>query len=646
MTTSVGELPQEVRIRQQLESLRALGMRPVRSRADLETVIREIAASAASLLGVQRVSVWAFDGDNSLRCIAFQGPAAYPSALGQSLPADRAPRFFKAVRSERLFVSSDALHDGRLAGLEAHLAATGIRAMLSAPIITGSHRWGAICANQLDRARVWGADEENFLTSLADICAIAVSSFDRIEAEGRLSGLESQLRTLSGNPAGLYSAPISGSDELTGLPNRTTLYEGMRQAADRYRELAGPPYAIAVIDCDDLGKVNESLGKEGGDATLRALAVRLAETVAGRGLLARLRSDEFGLLLDRLDHPAAVDTVLNDLDLALRVPLQVFGRQVSMTLSMGVSLPQTADETTEDVLRNAATAMRRAKEQGGGRWLQFQPKMRADAVRRLEVETDLLAALASDQLRLSYQPIISPVNRRLTGFEALIRWHHPERGMIPPDQFIPQAEQSHLIFAIGDKTLEQACRQAAEWRRLLPDFPVTISVNLSARQLLDQNLIEIIDRHLKRFAVPPGAIKLELTETSIIANPAFAANQIAALRSRGIPVVIDDFGTGYSSFNHLADYEVDGLKIDKKFVHDLARSRLSKAIVKALMSLAKTLELEVVAEGVETDEVAAALREEGDASLQGWLFSPALPADQATDYLLEAARQRTSDAAD
>ncbi|MFD2263727.1 putative bifunctional diguanylate cyclase/phosphodiesterase [Lacibacterium aquatile] len=627
----------EQRIRQQIGSLRDLAARPVRTQAEFDAILGEIVTSAASLLNVGRASLWMFDDQQqSLRCVAFHGSADYPSAVGQQLPATKAPTYFAALRDDRLFVSNDTSRDFRLQGLEAHIAASNIRAMLDAPIVNGNHRWGAICVSDVEGARPWRSEEEGFLTSLADICAMAVAAFARAEAENRLSDMQARLSAMSG-VTGLEASV--DADRLTGLPGRSALYKGINGAADAFRALSGPPYALVVIDCDDLGKVNESLGKAGGDATLVALAARLAETVAERGLLARLRSDEFGLLLSTgIDRPGMLERVVEDLDNAMRLPLQVMGRAVSLTLSIGVAQPHSAEEATEEVLRNAATAMRKAKAMGGGRSMRYLPKMRADAVQRLEIETELLTALETDQLRLSYQPIMSANPHTLMGFEALIRWHHPVKGLIPPDEFIPHAEQSHLIFAIGDKTIGQACAQLAEWRRLAPNYPVTISVNLSARQLLDQNLVEMVDRHIQRHDVAPGSLKLELTETSIIANPAYAAAQISALRKRGIPVVIDDFGTGYSSFNHLADYEVDGLKIDKKFIYDLGKSRLSGAIVKALMSLAHSLELDVVAEGVETDEVAAELGREGKAALQGWLFAPALPAEQATQYLLSEAR--------
>lgn len=611
-------------------------MRPVRTQADFDAVLAEIVACAADLLNIGMASVWMFDEQQTrLRCVACQGRQG-ASLVGQQLDAEKAPAYIDALRNDRLFASNDTASDFRLAGLEAHVATSALKAMLDVPIVIGNRRWGVLCASDTDAARPWRSEEESFLASLADICAIAVAAFARAEAETRLSDTQAKLTALGGLAE---DEPAAEPDRLTGLPSRPTFYQGMKIASDAFRDLAGPSYALVVIDCDDLGKVNESMGIAGGDATLVALGARLAETVAGRGLLARLRSDEFGLLLSNgVERPGTVERMLEDLDNALRLPLQVMGRAVSMTLSIGVALPNSAEDAIEEVLRNASTAMRRAKALGGGRWMRYQPKMRADAVQRLEIETELLEALETDQLRLSYQPIMSSNPHTLIGFEALIRWHHPTKGMISPDDFIPHAEQSHLIFAIGDKTIGQACAQLAEWRRLAPNYPVTISVNLSARQLLDQNLVGMIERHLQRHNVAPGSLKLELTETSIIANPSYAAAQISALRKRGIPVVIDDFGTGYSSFNHLADYEVDGLKIDKKFVYDLGKSRLSGAIVKALMSLAHSLELDVVAEGVETDEVAAELGREGKAALQGWLFAPALPADQATQYLLSEAR--------
>ncbi len=615
--------PYERRIRRQMTVLADIGARPVRSQADLSACLNDVLLIASEMLQISRCSLWQFTPDGSgIECTAYVDDPGVPSIIGMMFTSRQFPEYFNEIRTHRLFISDNTLVDPRLSSLKHYFDGAWIGAILDAPILIGGQNWGVLCCEHRGGPRQWLVEEQSFVANLADCVAIAVSNLQRAEAEERLGQAEGRLRALLSTQE-LQIAAIA-IDPLTKLPNRDALRLRLNALVSERQA-----YAILCIDCDDLAKVNDSLGHAAGDLALSMLAQRLDHHATKFGMLARLRSDEFALLVPGVMKPADLETIAEVLLTEVRSPVTIDGHTLTQSISLGIALPDRLDDDPDEVIRNAATAMRRAKEQGGGTFTHFNPTMRHQAVARLRLEADLVAALSQDELQLFFQPIIALSDRRLVGFEGLVRWIHPSEGIIMPGQFIEQAEESSLILDIGAHLFHQACTQAARWRARLGAEAPTISINLSARQFADPALLRMIDTSLETTCVPGSALKLEVTETSILSHADLVLNQIHALRERGLAVVIDDFGTGYSSFSHLLQFPIDGLKIDKRFVSQIGQDRRSTAIVDAMITLARSLELNLVAEGIETPEVANYLTAHGCWGGQGYLFDRPLTAEAA-----------------
>lgn len=470
------------------------------------------------------------------------------------------------------------------------------------------------------------ADGSRFLAALS-LVALLDAATGEIRRHGSIEDL-TERRRLVGND-GLV-------DALTRLPNRAQFRERLK-AAERRRE-ADPSfgYGLLCLDCDQLQEVNEWLGHSGGDALLAALAHRLSGSVRDRDLFARLRSDEFVLLVEGMSDPAVLVTLAERLRSSLAMPLRVMGHDVFQSVSIGMAWSCESLDS-DAILRDASIAMHRAKDSGRGKILMFEPSMRTEAAQRLQIETDLRQSLERGEFEVVYQPIVSAGSGALLGFEALVRWNHPTRGFLTPAAFIPHAERSGLIVSLDRWVLDEACAQLARWRAEGGAEHLTMSVNLSPVGVGLPDLIEAVDASLARHGLPGSALKLELTETALLSEPTVVDAQLRALRSRGIAVMIDDFGTGYSSLSHLHRYPVDGLKIDRRFVASAAYDRMSGAIVTAVVTLARALDMSIVAEGVEDADQLAWLGDFPDLALQGFHFARPLSADLAGTMISDAA---------
>jgi diguanylate cyclase (GGDEF)-like protein len=624
---SVLTQPYERRIRRQMTVLADIGARPVRSQADLAVCLNDVLLTASEMLQISRCSLWQFSPDGSgIECTVYVDDPGVPSIVGVILTSDQVPEYFNEIRTHRLFMSDNTLADPRLSSLKSYLEEAWIGAMLDAPILIGGQNWGVLRCEHRGGPRQWLVEEQSFVTNLADCVAIALSNLQRAEAEERLGQAEGRLRALLSTQEQQIAAIMV--DPLTKLPNRNAFRLRLDALVSERQA-----YAILCIDCDDLAKVNDSLGHAAGDLALSVLAQRMDQHATKFGMLARLRSDEFALLVPGVTTPTVLEAIAEVLLAEVRSPVTIAGHTLTQSISLGIALPDRLDDDPDEVIRNAATAMRRAKEQGGGTFAHFNPKMRHQAVARLRLEADLVTALSRDELQLFFQPIIALSDRSLVGFEGLVRWIHPSEGILMPAQFIEQAEESSLILDIGAHLFHQACTQAARWRALLGAEAPTISVNLSARQFADPALLRIIDTSLETTGIPGSALKLEMTETSILSHADLVLSQIHALRERGLAIVIDDFGTGYSSFSHLLQFPIDGLKIDKRFVSQIGQDRRSTAIVDAIITLARSLELNLVAEGIETLEVVNYLTADGCWGGQGYLFDHPLTAEAAMERI-------------
>lgn len=424
---------------------------------------------------------------------------------------------------------------------------------------------------------------------------------------------------------------LSNHDALTALPNRLLYREHLQRAVARARaERSG--LGVLFLDLDDFSHYNDVLGHDGGDRLLLLVVERLMATGRGVDTIARVGGDEFALLLE--DHSggeAAAEMAQAMLEAVTR-PFEINGHEVQIGASVGIALYPMDGEDAEALMKNADVAMYRAIHEAPNGYRFFTPTMDSELTERRKLETDLRRAAMRGELVLHYQPIVTVTDRTIAGFEALVRWNHPEHGMIPPGRFIPLAEENGMIAPIGEWVLGEACRQARAWAdEGLPAVP--IAVNLSAVQMKRHDLPLLVRRLLTEARLPPGRLELELTETAMMEDAVAAGRVLSDVKAMGLGLAVDDFGTGYSSLGRLKRFPVCKLKIDRSFVADVAENDSDRAIARAIISLAHALDLKVVAEGVETEAQLAVLQAEQCDCVQGFLFSPGVPADQAAALL-------------
>jgi diguanylate cyclase (GGDEF)-like protein len=389
--------------------------------------------------------------------------------------------------------------------------------------------------------------------------------------------------------------------------------------------------ALLSLDLDRFTRINESLGHAVGDQVLVEVSRRVQGLLPGRDTLSRMGADEFTLVLDdEVDVP--VDLVAQHLIDALAEPLLLGGRSVYVSMCVGIALYPSDGLDAETLQRCADAALHQAKSQGRGVLRFSSPELTSRARERLEMEADLRQALASDELSLHYQPQVDLVSGALVGLEALVRWHHPERGLVMPNEFIPLAEESGLILPLGDWVLRSACRQISEWSASGLAPPHT-AVNVSAIQMNDGRLVASVSDALADSRIRPDQLELEITESFLMTDQDESIETVDALTGLGVGISIDDFGTGFSSLSYLQRLKVRRIKVDLSFVRDMTTNQGNASLVKAIISLGHSLAIEVVAEGVETEAQAALLRDDGCDTIQGYLLSKPLPAAEMTDYL-------------
>lgn len=421
-------------------------------------------------------------------------------------------------------------------------------------------------------------------------------------------------------------------DVLTGLPNRALFMDRLKHRLEHTKRHPEQLFAVLFIDLDRFKVVNDSLGHAVGDQLLIATAQRLQQCVRPEDTVSRLGGDEFAILLNEV----------RDVSDAIRVAERIEGRLVSTTMldavkrsttaSIGITLFNSNNTKPEDYLRDADTAMYRAKAMGGNRHQLFDSAMYANAVALLEMEGQLRHAVERREWLVEYQPIVSVKNGNISGLEALVRWLHPHRGLIPPMEFIPVAEETGLIIPMGEFVLRAACQQVKAWRDA--GFPkLWVSVNLSGRQFQDQNLVQKIKQVLQETGLPSDGLRLEVTESIAMRDLAYSIKVLKELKMLGVFVSLDDFGNGYSSLSYLKQFPLKVLKIDRSFIHDIIINQNSEAITTAIIFMARSLNLEVVAEGVETEEQLSFLKSKFCDEVQGYLFSKPLPAMELTNLL-------------
>lgn len=589
----------------------------------LASYLERVAAKAAAIFGASAAAI-ALVGDDRRCFIGGPTPPTWlardPGALIRSGPCSNV-----LESGEPLAVSDPPAENGTPARPnvpgEPRAGLLGVPAYMLAPLPvgTGDRPAGVFCV--LGAAgRIWTSEELARLAEHAAATAPALALRRRSQRTNR--GVERARRE-------------ELHDALTGLPNRALFMERLSQAVVRNRREQAP-FAVILLDLDHFRTINESLGHAAGDTLLTAVARRLLACARSGDTVARLGADEFALLIHRVGHAADAARVAERIQAGLAPPIDVDGYEVFTSASFGVVLETGGGAEAEHLLRSADLALGSAKRGGRARFVVFDRVMHAEALARLQLEAELRRAAERKAFVLHYQPIVSLATGQIASVEALIRWDHEERGLVPPAAFIAAAEATGIIVPVGEWVMREACQQLRRWQDThRPMTAMSIAVNVSVRQLLRPNFVDLVVRTVRDSGIRPQCLTLELTEAAVIERPDVILGALTTVRAAGIRVHLDDFGTGYSSLAVLDRLPLDGVKIDRTFTHMLGRDPRAKQFVRTIVTLAQSLRLDTVGEGVSDTAQLGELRALGCTMAQGHLFAEAVDV-AGIDRLLHA----------
>jgi diguanylate cyclase (GGDEF)-like protein len=429
---------------------------------------------------------------------------------------------------------------------------------------------------------------------------------------------------------------LANMDVLSGLPNRGRVRQLLGEALSTAQS-TNVPCAIMFLDLDGFKPVNDTFGHPKGDAVLKAVAQRLVKQVGDAGHVGRMGGDEFAIVIKDAQGRKTVENLAARLIESVAAPYHIDKVEIRIGTSIGCAFGPIDGQSVDDLIQKADMALYQAKNEGRGTCCYFNDDMRSVAEHRMRLEQDLSNAIGAGQLRLLYQPLINAVDQSLVGFEALVRWHHPTRGIVPPNEFIPLAEETGLIMQLGDWVVEEACRAAATW----PEN-ITVAVNLSARQLVLPALPATVNAALSKHRVQANRLELEVTETVFLEDTAGSLDVLKRLRALGVGIALDDFGTGYSSLGYLNKAVFHKLKIDGSFVREAANNKETVAIIQSIVQLAKSFRMTITAEGVETADDFTRMRDLGCHQIQGYLFGRPMSFERASELVHGSARRMTA----
>ncbi|WP_051037969.1 EAL domain-containing protein [Thalassoporum mexicanum] len=593
----------------------------------LETAVEEI----QQYLAADRVIISHLqpdgNGNANVEALAPMLARQNGSILGRSI---RLPELESAWMPSYVKGNAQVVCDIYNAGLEPRYIEffenLGVGAFISVPVLQGVKLWGLIIVHHCSGARPWQQWQIEFLERLAVQLVIVVHQSLLLE--------QSQIELAERKRAEAQLLHNAFHDALTGLPNRSLFNDRLNHAIERAKRRSQSAFAVLFLDLDRFKVVNDSLGHAIGDQLLMAIAQRLLPQLEPSDTLARLGGDEFVILLEDIDNPQNATKIAEVIKQQLSQPFHLSGHDVFVSASIGIVFSEVGYDSAADVLRDVDIAMYRAKNRGKAQHVVFDRSMHVGIVARLQAENDLRKAIEREELELHYQPILSLENNKISGLEALIRWQHPTRGLVSPGEFIPLAEETGLILAMGEWVIRNACRQLRQWQQAYAiGDRLYVSINLSGHQIAQMTLFDVISQVLTENNLNPASLKLEITETVIMENIDTARALLEKLRSLGVQVYIDDFGTGYSSFSYLQNLPVDVLKIDRSFISRISNDANSWRIVQTIMNLARSLGLRVIAEGVESTEQMACLVELGQEFAQGYLISRPLNRQLAEELI-------------
>lgn len=578
---------------------------------NLSELMSEAVTTATATLGVDIGGVLKLD--DARENFVLQAGVGLPEGIVgiQRIPLGDASIAAFTIRTGEPTIVEDMATETRFTP-SPDLRKLGVVSSLSVPIVANGQPFGALDVHARE-PRGFSEDDIAFLTAVATLVIVAVERHHE-EQVTRHAALH---------------------DPLTGLPNRTLALDRLTHALAR-RQREHIDVAVFALDIDRFKMLNDSFGHAVGDELLLALAPRLVDAVRPTDTVARLGGDEFVVICPDLDATREAAKVAERLAAAVARPVALDSGDHFFTVSTGITLAATAQDTPESLLGDADAAMYRAKERGRGRYELFDEAMRTSIVSRTRTETELRRALDRGELEVWYQPVIDLATGRPVSTEALVRWAHPERGLIPPLEFIPIAEETGLIVPLGLHVLEAACHQTAAWQQQI-DPALGVSVNVSGRQAINPAFPAQVAAIAERSGLLPGTLALEITETVLMAEADSPAAVLGTLQDHGLSLVLDDFGTGYSSLTRLRRFPLDMLKIDRSFVAGVGSNTYDRAIVKATIDMAHAVGLTVVAEGVETGEQEDYLRGCGCDQAQGYLYAWPQPAHAITSVLAAAA---------
>jgi diguanylate cyclase (GGDEF)-like protein len=591
-----------------------------RSRSELHELVCKAAASGGRF---NSTSIFLVRPDSDyLDVVAAAGPTAENArrvkvSINEAHPEGRG-LCGTAFRSRRASITNDYTGDARGAAFQQVIHREGAKSGAAFPLLVHGLPVGVMLfiSSVTD---TFTPEFVELLQRLADNVSFALENFDRADEKTK---------------ADQRIEYLASHDSLTHLPNREMFNALLRHAievARRYRR----QFALLFIDLDRFKVINDSLGHDAGDLLLVEIARRLRTALRSSDVVARLGGDEFVVILEQTGENREVERVTGDLLSVLSQPLQLSGHECHTTASIGIAMYPADGTDVQTLTKNADMAMYLAKEDGKNGFRFFTKEIKTQSIERLTLETALRYALERDQFALHYQPKVDMASGQITGVEALLRWTHPDLGVVPPMQFIPLAEETGLIVPVGRWVLKEACAQNMAWQRR-GLRPVAMAVNLSPRQFADGHLLQDVDEALAASGMSPVLLQLEVTESMVMRNVARAVKVLDAIRSRGIRLAIDDFGTGYSSMSLMKHFPIDTIKIDRSFVRDLSRDSEDQAIARAIISMGKALGMTVVAEGVETVEQQTFLRNHACDEMQGFLFSKPLPPQKLAALLRSA----------